>query len=73
MTARGAANLRPVTPPDPTLASRPVPRTRTFTVQSFGPGAAADLYPRPLKEVDEEAKANPVTYYGAEHRFPGES
>jgi len=45
MTGRGQAGLpplRPTTPTDPTLVSRPVPRKRAFAIHSFGPGAAID-------------------------------
>ncbi|KAF4962660.1 hypothetical protein FSARC_9221 [Fusarium sarcochroum] len=46
MTGRGRAGnpLPPLLPPrDPTLETRPVPRERLFTVQSFGPGASPDI------------------------------
>jgi hypothetical protein len=45
MTGRGKAGLpplRPTTPTDPTLTSRPVPRKRAFPIRSFGPGASID-------------------------------
>jgi hypothetical protein len=45
MTGRGKKGLpplRPTTPIDPTLASRPVPHKRAFPIRSFGPGAAID-------------------------------
>jgi hypothetical protein len=45
MTGRGQAGLpplRPTTPTDPTLASRPVPRKRAFPIRLFGPGASID-------------------------------
>lgn len=34
--------MRPTTPLDPTLASRPVPRKKAFPIRSFGPGNAID-------------------------------
>lgn len=48
---------RPISPLDPTLTTCPVPRERTFTGRSFGPGAAAEIEKtaRPLKEIDQEA------------------
>lgn len=58
MSGRGGPIIRrPVTPLDPSLATRPVPHERTFTGRSFGPGAAADIYKtaRALKEIDPEA------------------
>ncbi|KAB8072674.1 hypothetical protein BDV29DRAFT_177006, partial [Aspergillus leporis] len=70
ISRRGAANRRPVSPPDPTLVSNPISRTRSFPVQSFGPGAATDFHPRPLSEIDE-AKTNPAVYYGTEFVYPG--
>jgi hypothetical protein len=45
MIGRGKAGLlplRPTTPTDPTLISRPVPRKRAFPIRSFGPGALID-------------------------------
>nr|OQO31168.1 hypothetical protein B0A51_01900 [Rachicladosporium sp. CCFEE 5018] len=65
MTGRGAIgapSLRPVTPLDPTLASRPVPSRRTVHPQAFGLGAAADTRDsmRPIHEL--EAAADPTTF-----------
>jgi hypothetical protein len=39
---RGLPPLRPTTPTDPTLVSRPVPRKRAFPIRWYGPGAAID-------------------------------
>lgn len=64
MTTRGKpANIRPISPTDPSLSVHPVPRTRTLNVRSFGPGAAADITTtvRPFREVQEQA--DPATYY----------
>ncbi|RDW70546.1 uncharacterized protein DSM5745_08057 [Aspergillus mulundensis] len=64
MTTRGRppVSLRPTTPPDPTLATRPVPRTRTFTPHSYGPGAAPNIKDlvRNLNQV--RADSDPATY-----------
>ncbi|RJE19947.1 hypothetical protein PHISCL_07711 [Aspergillus sclerotialis] len=69
MTTRGrtAASLRPTTPPDPTLNTRPVPRTRNFTPRSFGPGAVPNIRDliRPVEAVREES--DPATYLDSMH------
>ncbi|KAB8204646.1 hypothetical protein BDV34DRAFT_226262 [Aspergillus parasiticus] len=70
MNVRGAAGKRPVSPSDPTLIFNPVPPTRSFPLQSFGPGAATDFQPQSLQEIDEKAKTNPITYYGKEIVYP---
>lgn len=58
---RPAGSLRPTTPPDPTVSTRPVPSTRNFTPRSFGPGAAPNVralvrYPQNIR-----AEADPAT------------
>ncbi|KAF4153146.1 hypothetical protein CNMCM6936_000976 [Aspergillus lentulus] len=60
--ARPPASQRPTTPPDPTLHTRPVPRTRHFTPRDFGPGAVPNINElvRPLEEVRQDA--DPATY-----------
>jgi hypothetical protein len=42
MTSRCGPPPRPTTPTDPTLATHPVPRKKTFPIRSFGPGVAID-------------------------------
>lgn len=56
---------RPISPLDQTLTTRPVPRERSFTGQSFGFGAAArtEKTARSVKEIDQEAL----------HSFPGDT
>ncbi|GAQ03709.1 hypothetical protein ALT_1030 [Aspergillus lentulus] len=60
--ARLPASQRPATPPDPTLRTRPVPRTRNFTPRCYGPGAVPNINElvRPLEEVRQDA--DPATY-----------
>ncbi|KAL4926704.1 uncharacterized protein BDV17DRAFT_150008 [Aspergillus undulatus] len=64
MSVRGttAHMLRPTTPPDPTLTTRPVATTRTFTLQSFGPGAAPNIKDLVRKPEDVRAESDPSTY-----------
>lgn len=64
MSVRGKpAYLRPISPPDPSLATRPVPRIRHFPIRSFGAGAAPDIdsTARSLKELDAEAHPTPCS------------
>ena len=62
-TREKPANMRPTSPTNPSLAVRPVPRTRISNVRSFDPRAAPDITTtaRPLREV--QAQADPATYY----------
>ncbi|PLB46473.1 hypothetical protein P170DRAFT_438254 [Aspergillus steynii IBT 23096] len=55
MTGRGKQGMRPATPPDPTLKSRPVPRSRHFAVLPFGPASASDIHNTApsLEDIDE--------------------
>ncbi|KAL4902356.1 hypothetical protein BDW74DRAFT_180861 [Aspergillus multicolor] len=64
MTTRGKppSSFRPTTPPDPTLTTRPVPRTRTFTVQSFGPGSASSIKSVIRTPEQVRAESDPATY-----------
>lgn len=49
-------------PPDPTLTTRPVPRTRTFTLQSYGPGAAPNIRNLVRNPEHVRAESDPATY-----------
>ncbi|KAL4916355.1 hypothetical protein BDW62DRAFT_202859 [Aspergillus aurantiobrunneus] len=64
MTTRGrpSSSLLPTTPPDSTLTTRPVPRTRAFTPHSFGPGAAPNIRALVRSPEDVRAESNPATY-----------
>lgn len=64
MTTRGRppGSLRPTTPPDPTLTTRPVPRTRTYTPQSYGPGAAPNIRNLVCNPEQVRAESDPATY-----------
>ncbi|KAH6884286.1 hypothetical protein B0T10DRAFT_518379 [Thelonectria olida] len=50
---------RPVTPPDPTLTSRPVPRTRVFPLETYGAGASPDILTsvKPLEVLQAEPES----------------
>lgn len=50
---------RPTTPPDPSLATRPVPSHREFRPLSFGQGASNILF-RPVLELDDLPEADPA-------------
>ncbi|KAL4951379.1 hypothetical protein BDW69DRAFT_196504 [Aspergillus filifer] len=67
MTTRGKppSSNRPISPPDPTLTTRPVPKTRILTPHSYGPGTAPNISTliRPLSEV--KANSNPSKYLNA--------
>jgi hypothetical protein len=70
---RGNPPLRPPSPTDPTLESRPVPRKRRFPIRSFGPGTAADIQQTclPLKEIDrafDESSIPPNDLDAGAHR-----
>lgn len=64
MTTRGRppGSLRPTTPPDPKLTTRPVPRTRTYTPQSYGPGAASNIRNLVCDPEQVRAESDPTTY-----------
>lgn len=64
MTTRGRppGSLRPTTPPDPTLTTRPVPRTPTFTPQSYGPGAAPNIRNLVRNPEHVRVESDPATY-----------
>lgn len=64
MTTRGRppGSLRPTTPTDPTLTTRPVPRTRTYTPQSYGPGAAPNIRDLVRNPEHVRAESDPATY-----------
>lgn len=65
---RPPAPSRPVTPIDPTLASRPVPYRRNCTGRSFGQGALPTTITRPLHQVEE--LADPTTYSEGAEFYP---
>lgn len=66
MSRRGKPpNLRPITPPKPTLTARPVPRTRHFAIQSFGAGAAPNILTTTRRLKDLDAKADATKYQPA--------
>ena len=62
--------LRPVTPPDPTLSTSPVPQTRSYIARSFGPAATSNIREtaRSMTELEAEADSAahpqaPESYY----------
>lgn len=70
MSTRGRPNgsrLRPTTPTDPSLETRPVPQYRNFSPRSFGQGAISNLPFRHLDELDavSESAAETPEYTGA--------
>lgn len=55
--------MRPPSPTDPTLETRPAPRKHRFPIRSFGPGAAADILgtvtpPEELQRIAEDDPAS---------------
>ncbi|KAI9933733.1 hypothetical protein MW887_004805 [Aspergillus wentii] len=57
MTGRGRSNqtARPINPPDPSLATRPVPEMRHYAFTSFGPAATGDAPVTPIQELERQA------------------
>lgn len=67
MTGRGTQGMRPTTPPDPTLKTRPVPHSRQFSVLSFGPASANDIRhtSRSLEQMNAEIGLNEIQCLGS--------
>ncbi|PKY09341.1 hypothetical protein P168DRAFT_34932 [Aspergillus campestris IBT 28561] len=60
---------RPITPPDPTLATRPVPPTRSYIARSFGPAATSDIQRTARSMTELEAEADPATHPQAPENY----
>lgn len=59
---RPASSQCLTTPPDLTLTTNPVPRTRTFALRSFGPSATPNIRALVHSPQDVRAEADPATY-----------